>query len=99
MPPIACEPITVEELRAVPLFAEDPDALEWLAAHFQAVCLEKDEIFLREGDPADRFTVVLTGELHYRRDNDPYGQTYIRVAGQPTGVLPFSRMKVYRGRG
>lgn len=94
-----CEPITVEELRALPLFADDPDALSWLAEHFDALCLEQDEVFLREGDPADRFLVVLHGEIHYRRDNDPYGQTYIRTTGQASGVLPFSRMKIHRGRG
>lgn len=41
--------------------------------------------------------VVLEGEVHYGRLNDPYGQTFIREKGQPTGVLPVSRMKTSRG--
>lgn len=99
MPLRDCPPITAAELSAQPLFADDPEALDWLAAHFEAVCLERDEVFVREGDAADRFFVVLDGEIHFRRGNDPYGQTYVRTTGQPSGVLPFSRMKIYRGRG
>jgi len=99
MPLPDCKPVTAAELAEIPLFVDDPDALEWLAAHFDTICLEQDECFLREGDPATHFFVVLEGEIHFRGGNDVYGQTYIRRAGQPTGVLPFSRMKVYRGRG
>jgi len=31
--------------------------------------------------------------------SDPYAPVFVRTAGQATGVLPFSRMKVSRGRG
>ena len=92
-----CQPITAAELAALPIFADDPEALEWLAAHFQPLCLETNECFVREGDPVSRFTVIMEGEVHYRRDNDPYGQTFIRKAGEAAGVLPFSRMKISRG--
>src|SRR5438552_142413 len=99
MPHADPAPITAAELAALPLFAEDPGALDWLAEHFQALCLDRDEWFVREGEPANRFIVVLDGEIHYSRRNDPYGQTFIRRTGQPTGVLPFSRMKVSGGDG
>jgi signal transduction histidine kinase len=37
--------------------------------------------------------------MHYRRPTDPYAPVFVRGAGQPTGVLPFSRLKVTAGRG
>jgi signal transduction histidine kinase len=98
--PTNCEPLTADELAKIPLFADDDRAaLEWLAGHFQIVCYESGEIIVREGSPAKDFIVVLEGEMHFRRPFDPYSPVFIRSAGHPTGVLPFSRMKVLGGRG
>lgn len=96
----ACGRLTADELAKIPLFADDDRAaLEWLAAHFEVQRYKSGEIIVREGTPAKDFMVVLEGEMHYRRPNDPYAAVYVRVAGQPTGVLPFSRIKVIGGRG
>ncbi|MGB9431412.1 MAG: ATP-binding protein [Candidatus Acidiferrum sp.] len=100
MVPDPCERLTPEELARIPLFADDDrTALEWLAEHFLVRCFESGEIITHEGSPAKDFMVVLEGEFHIRRVNDPYAPTFVRIAGQPTGVLPFSRMKVVGGRG
>src|SRR5258708_21058925 len=95
-----CVRPTVEELASFPLFADDDhEALQWLADHFEIRCFEAGDVLVREGAPAVEFFVVLEGEIHYRMTGDAYGSVFVRVAGQPSGVLPFSRMKVARGRG
>jgi signal transduction histidine kinase len=99
MSPENLERLTADDLRKIPLFADDDEtALEWLAAHFEVRRYESGEIVVREGTPAKEFFVVLEGELHYRRPSDPYAPVYVRSAGQPTGVLPFSRIKVVPAR-
>lgn len=94
-----CVHPSAAELAAFPLFADDePAALEWLAQRFEVRCFDSGEIIVQEGTPATEFIVVLEGELHFRQVSDPYSHVFVRVAGQPSGVLPFSRMKVVRGR-
>jgi signal transduction histidine kinase len=97
--PEILEPLTADDLRKIPLFADDDAAaLEWLANHFEVRRYESGEIVVREGTPVTHFFVVLEGEIHYRRPFDPYAPVYVRIAGQPTGVLPFSRIKVVPAR-
>jgi signal transduction histidine kinase len=94
-----CNPITTAELAQLNLFKDDsPEALEWLAQRFEVRCYESGEQILKSGDPAREFMVVLEGEFHFLRDGQPYGAVFIRGAGQPSGLLPFSRMTVYQGR-
>ncbi len=96
----SCSRLTPEELALIPLFADDDhEALEWLATHFEVRCYESGDVIIREGSPAKDFIVVLEGEFHFRRPGDPYAPVFVRTAGHATGVLPFSRMKVVRGRG
>jgi signal transduction histidine kinase len=100
MSPVPCDRLTPDELAQIPLFADDDrTALEWLADHFEVVCFESGELIIQEGSPAKDFIVILEGELHFRRPSDPYSPVFVRSAGHPTGVLPFSRMKVISGRG
>lgn len=94
-----CGRLTPEELSGFALFADDdPAALEWLAQNLQVRCYESGDIIVKEGSPATEFIVILEGEFHFRRPNDPYSPVFVRSAGQATGVLPFSRLKVIRGR-
>jgi signal transduction histidine kinase len=96
----ACLRPTAEELSKFPLFADDePAAIQWLAERFQIHCYEAGDIVIEVGAPADRFFFVLEGEIHYTRPNDPFFPFFISSTGQAGGVLPFSRMKVARGRG
>ncbi len=90
---------TPEELAKFPLFADDDHAaLQWLAEHFEVRCFESGDTIMEQGSPAKEFVVVLEGELHFRRQGDPYAPVFVRIAGQATGVLPFSRVKVIGGR-
>jgi signal transduction histidine kinase len=99
MPLDSCERLTPEQLAQIPLFADDDRAaLEWLASHFEVHCYESGEVIIQEGSPAKDFIVVLEGELHFRRPGDPYSPVFVRTAGHATGVLPFSRIKIVRGR-
>jgi signal transduction histidine kinase len=96
----SCAHLTTDELAQIPLFADDDHtALEWLANHFEVHCYESGDIIVHEGSPAKDFMVILEGEMHFRRPLDPYAPVFVRGAGQPTGVLPFSRIKVIGGRG
>lgn len=91
---------TVEELRRWDLYKDDDDAaLQWLADRLEMRTLKPGEVFAKEGEPAAHFMAILDGEVHFRRENDPYTPTFVGAAGQATGILPFSRMKVSRGRG
>jgi signal transduction histidine kinase len=84
----------------MPLFADDDRAaLEWLSTQFMVRCYEPGDVIVREGSAATEFMVILEGEMHFRRPGDPYAAPFVRMAGQPTGVLPFSRLKVIGGRG
>ena len=95
-----CNSITPAELAKFELFKDDtPEALEWLAERFEVRCLETGARFVKSGAPADEFMVVLEGELHFVRDGDPIGNLFIVYPGQPSGVLPFSRMRTFRGNG
>jgi signal transduction histidine kinase len=92
--------ITAADLAQFDLFKDDScEALEWLAQRFEVRCYEAGEQVIKSGEPAVEFMVVLEGEFHFLRDGQPYGAVFIRGPGQPSGVLPFSRMTVYRGRG
>ena len=100
MAPESCARLTPDELAKMPLFADDDHAaLVWLADHFEVRCYESGDIIVREGSPAVEFIVILEGEMHFRRPNDPYAPVFVRTAGHPTGVLPFSRIKTIGGRG
>src|SRR3974390_3104277 len=96
----SCKRLTPEELAQFPLFADDDrGALEWFLEQLEVRVYQSGDLIIKEGTPATEFIVVLEGEFHFRRPNDPYFPVIVRHAGQAPGVLPFSRMKVVRGRG
>lgn len=87
------EPTTLStELRAVPALAGLPEeSFVWLVEQGGEVRLAINEVYLRQGEPADRLVIVLEGELNARVD----GQVYIIPKGGISGRLPFSRMTHY----
>jgi signal transduction histidine kinase len=87
---------TKEELHAVPAFSDLPDEqIEWFLSQSKELHLKAGETYTRQGDPADAMYVILEGELQGR--GEFAGETFIFTtkAGEITGVLPFSRMKVF----
>jgi signal transduction histidine kinase len=91
--------VTAADLLQFPLFAgEKPEAIEWLASQMTARSIEAGAVIAQEGDPITEFQVILEGEIHYRRDEDPSAGVFVGSAGQAFGVLPFSRLKTSMGR-
>ena len=94
------ERVTAEELLQLPLFAdESPEAVDWISNQMEVRRVEAGEVFVREGDPATEFHVILEGEIHFRRDGDRSANVFVVASGEAIGVLPFSRMKTWGARG
>jgi len=94
------ERVTAQELLQLPLFVdESPEAVDWISNQMEVRRLEAGEVFVREGDPATEFHVILEGEIHFRRDGDRSANVFVVASGQAIGVLPFSRMKAWSARG
>jgi signal transduction histidine kinase len=72
---------------------------EWLATHGVEVFAESGAVVFREGEPANKMTVLLQGEIYVRREHGGPAALFIGRSGQITGLLPFSRMKAYGGLG
>ena len=78
------------ELKAIEIFSDlSPENLAWLAAHMKVSDLQKGELAVAAGEPAEFLFVVLSGELQAELTD---GRTYVVHAGQVTGMLPFSRL-------
>ncbi|MBI4908996.1 MAG: GHKL domain-containing protein [Acidobacteria bacterium] len=92
------ESITAEELLRVPIFeGEAMEAIEWIAAKMEVHSFQAGDSLLSEGEPAREMIVVLAGEIHFQRIGNE--RILVVPAGQVTGLLPFSRMKTWRGSG
>src|SRR5579875_1789614 len=91
-------PEIVEALRRVPpLAGMDECELTWLAEHGIERKVPAGTTLFREGDVADRMTILLKGEVHVRRERGGPAALFIGRTGLITGLLPFSRMKTYGG--
>jgi signal transduction histidine kinase len=71
----------------------------WLASHGQEVTANTGDVLYEEGAPAEDMVLILQGEIHVRRQQGGPMALFIGRTGQITGVLPFSRMKVFGGQG
>ena len=87
----------VADLRKVPVLADLPQAdLEWFAEQGEEVRAEPGQIFVHENTPADQMFVLMEGEIRGRRESGGGDSTVVSVeAPIVTGLLPFSRLKVY----
>jgi signal transduction histidine kinase len=91
--------VTREELRTVEVFHDLPgDQLDWFLAHSSEERFAPGDVYVNAGDPADKMMVVLEGELQVRRDDAPDAVFNI-PAKSVSGILPFSRMKIFPGTG
>jgi len=87
----------VSELRKVEAFSDlSEDDLAWLASIATVFTFKPGDTVMKEGEPADRMTIILEGELQGRRESlGADAPVYTGRAGQVTGMLPFSRMTHY----
>jgi signal transduction histidine kinase len=97
--PTPAETIAAAIDRVVPLQGLPFEDRLWLARHGEEVVAHPGDILFEEGAPADRMILILKGEIHVRRKRGGPMELFIGRAGQMTGLLPFSRMKVAGGQG
>ncbi len=87
---------TLELLRRVPTFEGLPDdQITWFLSQSEELHLKPGEFYTRQGDPADRMSVILEGNVEARGELN--GESFVLglKAGDVTGKLPFSRMKLF----
>lgn len=91
----------IGELRKVPLLDGLPGALfEWLAREGTTLALAKGERLFEPGVEARTMFIVLSGTIHIERHvGAQFIGTLTLHAGAVSGVLPYSRMRRYEGRG
>ncbi len=98
MPEAAPEKVGADELMRLPIFeGEEREAAEWVAGHMEIHRYDAGEVVVKEGDPVRHFIIILEGEVHFQRTG--YDGMLVVPCGQATGILPFSRMKTWAGRG
>ena len=91
--------VTREELRTVEAFHDLPDEqLDWFIENTTEQRLQPGEVYVRAGDVADKMIVVLEGELQARFEG-ANENVFTTHAGTVSGILPYSRMKVFPGNG
>lgn len=90
----------VEALRQVRQLegASDSDLL-WLARNGQEFFAPSGTRLFSDGDPILHMTIILSGEIHFRRRYGAQGGLFIGRSGHITGLLPYSRMKTAGGSG
>jgi signal transduction histidine kinase len=83
-------------LRRIPQFADLPaDQIDWFLSQSQEVHLKAGELYTRQGAPADAMFVLLEGEFQWRGELSGEPIVIDGLGGEVTGVLPFSRMKIF----
>ena len=84
------------ELRKISVFADLPrEELLWFVSQCEERHAEVGDIIVREGDPPDFMMIILQGEMRARAERgSPDGPVFTASAGEVTGMLPFSRLKV-----
>src|SRR5947209_10149731 len=87
----------IQALKKVKLFEEIPDdGLDWVAEQMSPQIYAVGEAAIHEGEPADRMLAVLSGEFVGRVEVGPDdGRKYVVHGGEVTGMLPYSRMKIF----
>jgi signal transduction histidine kinase len=86
----------VAKLRKVHVFEDlcDED-LAWFISQCEERRAAPGDIIVREGDPPDFMMIMLEGEMRARSEHGSAdGPVFTVQAGEVTGMLPFSRLKV-----
>jgi signal transduction histidine kinase len=61
--------------------------------------LDAGAVISNDGDPANWLAFIMEGEIQYSRPSNPSLGVFTIREGEAAGVLPFSRMKTFPGRG
>ena len=87
------------DLTRIPTFAGlPPETLNWLLAQGEQRCCEPGEVVSRAGDEAEYLMAVLAGGMQFYTLHNGNREPAFRVeAGQVSGVLPYSRLRIIRG--
>ena len=90
-----------EALRKVaPLQGLTDEEYLWLASNGKERFADSNATIFEQGEPADNMLILLKGEVQVQRDRSSSAPLmFIGRAGQLTGLLPFSRMQTWGGRG
>ncbi|MBE0572295.1 MAG: GHKL domain-containing protein [Ignavibacteriaceae bacterium] len=97
------QPITIEELKKVIALSDLPDEhLQWILDNSRSIEYEDGELVAKTGDPAEWMFFITEGRIDYYRDINGrlvfyHYFTNDADSGGVTGLLPYSRMKVYAG--
>src|SRR5215211_4540290 len=95
MSPTTGAPVTPDDLRRIPIFADLSDEdLAWMASRCDLVELEPGDTLFVAGTPADWMLISLEGVLEARRSSAD-AAPFVMHAGEVSGMIPFSRMTVY----
>jgi signal transduction histidine kinase len=86
----------LEKLRKVHVFEDQPrEELLWFISVSEERRADVGEIIMREGDAPEFMMVMLEGEIRARAEHgNADGPVFTVSAGDVTGMLPFSRLKV-----
>lgn len=86
----------VARLQQIEILKDVPVAdLEWLVEHSEFRKLDEGEYLFRSGLPADEMLILFEGQVEARMERNGQYRTLGRFeAGEITGLLPYSRMKV-----
>ncbi|GAB2774766.1 signal transduction histidine kinase [Hymenobacter luteus] len=93
--------VTPDELARVAVFADLPaPTLQWLADHGARRIFAPDETIVQPGDEAEYMMALLRGGIQFYGQRNGQREPGFRVeAGQVTGVLPYSRLRVMQRQG
>lgn len=87
----------IGDLRKIGIFSDLSEGdLRWLAERFEEISLQPGDAGAREGDPANWLFVILEGEIRFQQTGKD-SPVFRATAGQVTGLLPYSRLKQYKG--
>jgi signal transduction histidine kinase len=92
--------LAAADLATVTAFAGLPEAtLQWLLDHGSTRTAFDGEIIFEPGSPAELMTAIIRGGMQFYAIKGAQRDPVLRVeAGQVTGVLPYSRLRVIGGQ-
>ncbi|MGY2130721.1 sensor histidine kinase [Hymenobacter sp. HD11105] len=87
------------DLATIPVFADlPPETIDWLMDHGERREYAANEVIFKPGDPAEYMVALQEGEVQFFAVRNGNREPLFRVgAGQVTGVLPYSRLRVVSG--